>query len=216
MKITSTLSDSPIKQADTKKFIVGLTGGIGSGKTLVANHFAELGATVIDTDLIAHQLTAPNGAAISAIKAVFGESMLGEDGALDRAKMRHLVFSDSSSKQKLEALIHPLIRQHVAEQINKANGDYVIVVVPLLVERGNWEVARILVVDCAEETQIKRVMKRNNFDKELIKSIMAHQATRSQRLAAAHDVVLNVGEFSETIPQIHQLHQLYLSLAKAP
>ncbi|MBI5921277.1 MAG: dephospho-CoA kinase [Betaproteobacteria bacterium] len=200
-------------------FIVGLTGGIGSGKTAAADMFAELGAAVVDADQIAHELTAPNGAAMAEIRRVFGASVIAADGALDRLAMRRLAFSDADAKLRLEGILHPLIRaesQHRCEA-GLANGaPYVILVVPLLVESGTYRsrVARVLVVDCAEATQVRRVMARNRMSSEEVRCIMATQATRAQRMEAADDSVDNDSDLDGLRRQIAALHQKYLSLAE--
>ena len=195
-------------------FSIGLTGGIGSGKTTVANLFAERGVAVIDTDLIAHQLTAPNGAGIAAIHAAFGSDFIAPNGAMDRKKMRELVFSDATAKQRLEAILHPLIRAGTALEIKQAQGLYVMLAVPLLVESGSWKqrVTRILVIDCDEQTQIERVMQRNTMTASQVQAIMATQATRAQRLEVANDVIFNNSSVAALVPQVDKLHALYLSL----
>lgn len=197
----------------TNKLLVGLTGGIGSGKTSVAQLFAERGASVIDTDVISHGLTVPGGAAIPAIQAAFGEQMVNSEGALDRAKMRELIFSDASHKACLESILHPMIRAEIARQANSATGLYLMFVVPLLVETGHWNLPRILVVDCAEELQIKRVMQRDGLSEQLVKSIMAQQASRAQRLAVATEVIHNETSVEALVPEIDRLHQLYCQLS---
>lgn len=198
-------------------FSIGLTGGIGSGKTTVANLFAERGATVVDTDLIAHSLTAPEGAAMPAIVAEFGAAFADTSGALDRARMRQLVFSDPGAKARLEAILHPRIRDGALAAGAAATGSYVIYAVPLLVESGTWRarVARVLAVDCREDVQIARVMARNNLPEAQVLAIMAAQATRAQRLAAADDVVDNNDGIAALIPQIDRLHALYLQIRGA-
>ena len=198
-----------------QRFSVGLTGGIGSGKTSVANAFAARGASIIDTDLIAHALTAPNGAAIAAIAAAFGPDVITPEGAMDRAKMRALVFSDVSQKNLLEALLHPMIRAEVARQAAAARGTYLMFVVPLLAETGHWKFSRILVVDCEVAQQIERVMQRDKLPADLIQAIIAQQATRAQRLAIATDVLLNQGDFESLIPEIDRLHKLYCDLSSS-
>ena len=198
------------------RFTVGLTGGIGSGKTTVANLFAALGATVIDTDLIAHQVTAPGGSAIEAIRQQFGNDFLLPNGALDRARMRDLVFSDPTQKRNLENILHPLIRQETEAQAAQAGGAYTIFVVPLLVESGNWRqrVNRILVIDCREETQIARVVQRNGLEEAQVRAIMASQVTREMRLAAADDVLLNEKDAAVLPAQVERLHAAYCEMAK--
>ena len=199
------------------KFSLGITGGIGSGKTTVANIVAELGATIIDTDLIAHQVTAPNGLAITAIVARFGEDMLDTDGALDRKKMRELVFKQPQARRELEAILHPIIRQECERQALIGGGSYPIFVVPLLYESGTWaeRVSRILVVDCEEETQIQRVMARNGFSRQQVEDILLIQATRAERLSIAHDVINSDQDLAQIRREIADLHQNYLNLAQA-
>ncbi|MFZ6732784.1 dephospho-CoA kinase [Undibacterium sp. Ji42W] len=197
-------------------FSLGLTGGIGSGKTTVANMLGELGAALIDTDLIAHQLTVPGGLAIPGIRTQFGDEFITADGAMDRAGIRQLVFADTAQKLKLEAILHPLIRTETERAATEARGDYRIFVVPLLVESGNWKqrVDRILVVDCDEETQINRVMSRNQLSREQVEAIMRNQASRQARLAAADDVIVNNGNLENISEEVLRLHELYLRLAK--
>ncbi|WP_211453517.1 dephospho-CoA kinase [Collimonas antrihumi] len=201
----------------THRFTVGLTGGIGSGKTTVANMFAERGAAVIDTDVIAHQLTAANGIAIAPIIAEFGSAFIDASGAMDRAKMRAHVFSDASAKQRLESILHPLIRAETARAAEHAEGLYVIFVVPLLIESGNWtqRVKRILVVDCDEQVQLHRVMQRNALNQSQVQAIMATQATRQQRLQAADDVIVNNSEPAALLPQVTRLHALYEAMGRS-
>jgi len=196
-------------------FSVGLTGGIGCGKTTVADRFAELGAAVIDTDVIAHSLTAPHGAAMPALLAEFGEDFATPDGALDRAKMRALVFTDATARARLEAILHPRIREATAAAAAIASGDYVIFVVPLLIESGSWRerVTRVLAIDCPEETQVARVMARSGISEEQVRAIMAAQVTREQRRAAADDIILNDAGLDALYPQIELLHAMYRSQA---
>lgn len=199
-------------------FAVGLTGGIGSGKTTVADLFAKHGVSIVDTDVIAHRITAPGGAAMPLIEQAFGAQYVASDGALDRAKMRALVFSDDAAKAKLEAITHPLIRAETEREREAATGPYVVIVVPLLVESGTWRsrVDRVLVVDCGLETQIARVMRRNAFSREQVLAIIARQATREARLAAADDVVVNDDTpFEQLSEEVRRLHRRYLTLARA-
>lgn len=198
-------------------FIVGLTGGIGSGKSAVAALFAELGAEVIDTDAIAHELTAPGGAAIAAIRAAFGDDVIAGDGALDRAAMRRRVFADGQARQRLEGILHPMIGAESARRCAASSAAYVVLAVPLLIETGSYRgrVQRLLVVDCREETQVARVMKRSGLSADEVRAIMASQATRADRLAAADDVIDNDGEFARLRPQVEHLHGQYLGLARA-
>lgn len=196
-------------------FSVGLTGGIGSGKSTVANMFAARGAATIDTDLIAHQLSAAGGAAIPAIQAQFGADFITPDGAMDRAKMRERVFSDPTEKKRLESILHPLIRIETERAARQAQGIYTIFVVPLLIESGDWaqRVSRILVVDCPEALQIARVMARSGLVETQVRAIMQQQASRAVRLAAADDVISNEGEAATLAPQVDRLHNLYTALA---
>jgi dephospho-CoA kinase len=199
-------------------FAVGLTGGIGSGKSTVADLFAARGVAIVDTDLIAHQITAPHGAAMPKIATEFGPSFVAPDGSLDRARMRALVFSDETARRRLEAITHPLIRTETERARLEAAGPYVMLVVPLLVESGNWKTRteRILTVDCSVETQIGRVIRRNGFSREQVLAIMARQATREARLAAADDVIVNENTSIEALgTQVDTLHELYLSLSRA-
>lgn len=201
-------------------FTVGLTGGIGSGKSTVADVFAASGAVVVDTDVIAHELTLAQGAAMPDIANAFGATVLLADGGLDRTAMRRLVFSDRSAKSRLEAILHPMIRRESEERCKAAMGGgalYVVLVVPLLIESGapRARVDRILVVDCDEAQQITRVMARSGLSEEEVRAIMSTQASREARLAAADDVVLNNGGRNQLAEQVSRLHQHYLDLAHA-
>ena len=198
-------------------YIVGLTGGIGSGKSAAAQVFEELGATVIDTDTIAHALTAPGGAAIAPIQAAFGAGYITPEGALSRARMRELVFADAGKKRLLEAILHPLIRARSNELVRAARSAYVILMVPLLVESGDYRgrCQRILVVDCPEELQLERVMARSGIAAAQVRAIMATQVTRATRLAAADDVIDNSQDLAQLRRQIEVLHARYLQFAAA-
>lgn len=198
------------------RFSVGLTGGIGSGKSTVADLFAARGATLIDTDLIAHRLCAPDGAAIAAIRTSFGAAFITAEGAMDRIAMRGKVFSDPAAKLQLEAILHPLIGVETERAAQQAQGDYLMPVVPLLVESGSWvsRVTRVLVVDCPELLQIQRVMQRNNMNQAQVRAIMASQATRAERLAQADDVIVNDADAAALVPHVERLHALYLLLAE--
>ncbi|MBY4868334.1 dephospho-CoA kinase [Burkholderia sp. Bp9017] len=199
-------------------FAIGLTGGIGSGKTTVADLFAARGASLVDTDLIAHRITAPAGLAMPAIEHAFGPDFVAADGSLDRARMRALIFSDDDARRRLEAITHPLIRAETDREAGEAQGPYVIYVVPLLVESGNWKARsnRVLVVDCSVETQIARVMRRNGFTREQVEAIIARQATREARLAAADDVIVNDATTPDALAaEVDALHQRYLEFAAA-
>lgn len=196
-------------------FIVGLTGGIGSGKSTVADLFVARGAALVDTDAIAHELTAAHGPAMPALLAEFGPQAADPAGALDRAAMRRRIFAEPSAKARLEAILHPLIRQLSAERSRAATAPYVILAVPLLVESGNYRERcdRIVVVDCPESLQIERVMARNRLSAAEVQSIMATQASRQQRLAAASDVVANDRGREELAGQVEKLHTKFLALS---
>ncbi len=201
-------------------FILGLTGGIGSGKSVVAEMFGELGAALVDADAISRQLTAPGGAAIDALRAAFGAGLIGADGGLDRSAMRQLIFADPEAKAKLESLLHPLIRaesQRLCAAAMAAGSPYVVLVVPLLVEAQDYRarVSRLAVVDCSEATQVARVMARNGLARDEVERIMATQASRGQRLAAADDVINNDAGMDQLRPVVGALHRRYLELAGA-
>lgn len=198
------------------RFSVGLTGGIGSGKTFIATMFSESGAAVVDTDDIAHRITAAGGTAIPAICEQFGREYVTTDGALDRVRMRALVFSQPEQKKKLEAIVHPLIRLEAERSASAAKGLYLIFVVPLLIESATWRqrVSRVLVVDCPEQLQVERVMMRSGLSEEQVRAIMATQVPRETRLAVADDVIVNDGDKASLWPQVERLHKHYLSLAR--
>jgi dephospho-CoA kinase len=199
-----------------KPYTVGLTGGIGSGKSAVAALFAGLGILVVDSDEIAHELTRPGGVAIEPIRAAFGSGFIGTDGALDRAKMRKLVFGDPKVKKRLEAILHPLIRDEGRRRCERAESAYAILVIPLLVEgdidRSRYQ--RILVVDCTEAQQIERVMRRSGLSEGEVRDILVAQATREQRLALADDVIDNRGPEAALERQVSRLNEKYLTLAR--
>ena len=200
---------------DTPRFTIGLTGGIGCGKTTVADLFAARGAAVIDTDQIAHALTAPQGAAMPALIAEFGADFATPDGAMDRAKMRALVFADPGARARLEGILHPRIREATAAAALIATGPYVMFVVPLLIESGTWRerVARVLAIDCPEEVQVARVMARNGLHEAQVRAIMAAQVSRAQRRQAADDLILNDAGVDALLPQVERLHAFYLDEA---
>jgi len=174
---------------------VGLTGGIGSGKSTVAGFLREAGAALVDTDAISRALTAPGGAGMPAIAEQFGAGFVGADGALDRDRMRALAFSDARAKRRLEAILHPLITAEALAQADAATAPLVVFDVPLLVESGRWRprLARVLVVDCSTETQIERVLQRPGWTRERVLGALAAQTTREARRAAADVVLLNDG-----------------------
>ena len=198
-------------------FKLGLTGGIGSGKTYVANLLAGWGASVIDTDQIAHALTAPEGLAIAPIRAAFGSDVISLEGALDRSKMRELVFSNPAKRVTLEEILHPLIAQEVLVQAKTATGLYAVFVVPLLVESGRWRdrIDRLCVVDCDEATQIARVQARSGIPIDTIRRILDAQASREQRLAVADDIIVNSARTTvqELEKQVLVLHEGWCNLS---
>jgi dephospho-CoA kinase len=195
--------------------VVGLTGGIGSGKSAAADEFARLGAAVIDTDAIAHELTAAGGAALPEIGRRFGAEFI-RDGKMDRQRMRERVFSDPAAKKSLEALLHPLIRAESERRIAAANGPYVVHVVPLLIESADYRgrVDRVLVVDAPEEVRLGRVRARSGLAEDEVRAIMRSQAPREARLAAADDVIDNAGPIEALRKQVAALHQKYLQFTR--
>jgi dephospho-CoA kinase len=198
-------------------FVVGLTGGIGSGKSAVAEEFARLGATVVDTDAIARELTEAGGAALPHIQSQFGNAFITARGAMDRDAMRRRVFSDPAAKQALERLLHPMIRAEADRCIAAAPGPYVVYVVPLLVETGGQRdrVHRVLVVDAPEALQVERVRARSGLSDKEIRSIIAEQAARAGRLAAADDVIDNAGTLDALRKQVAALDARYRKMAVA-
>jgi dephospho-CoA kinase len=197
--------------------VIGLTGGIGSGKSRAGALFEALGATVIDADLESHRLTAPGGGAMAAIEATFGPEFVTPQGALDRARMRSLVYADPTARTRLESILHPMIRAACDRQVQAASGPYVILMIPLLVEAGepHARAHRVLVIDCDESTQIARVIGRDHLSAETAQRIIAAQASRSQRLAAADDVIDNEGTEDALAHQVETLHRRYASLARS-
>lgn len=198
------------------KLVVGLTGGIGSGKSAAAEQFARLGAAVVDTDEIARTLTAPGGGAMPHIKSLFGDAFVAPSGAMDREAMRRRVFADPAAKRALEGLLHPMIRAESERRIAEAQGPYVVHVVPLLIESAGYRsrVDRVLVVDAPEEVQVERVRARSGLGEAEILAIMRSQASRAERLAAADDVIDNRGTLQALRDQVAALHEKYLRLAK--
>lgn len=196
---------------------IGLTGGIGSGKTAVADLLQELGAAVVDADQVAHALTGPDGAAMPALRAAFGEQIVAANGALDRTRMRELAFADTGVRHRLEGILHPLIGQEMRARALRTPGDYLVLVVPLLVEHlDRWrpDVDRLCVVDCRPETQIARVQKRSGLSEAAVRAILAAQASREQRLAVADDRIPNDGDRETLRAQVEAMHAHYLALAK--
>ena len=220
--MASTHSNFDSAQADLKVLkgeipFIGLTGGIGSGKTAVSDLLGKLGAGVIDTDLISHQITAPGGKAIPLITKELGADFIDLQGALERPKMRALVFADSNARQALEKLTHPLIQQETAKQafeLAKSGAPYLVFVVPLLIESGSWVnmIDYLIVVDCPEETQIQRVMHRSNMTRLDVENILKAQTSRKFRLAAANAVIENQGSLDELKSEVLSLHQELLKI----
>ena len=195
-------------------FVIGLTGGIGSGKSAAADEFARLGATVVDTDAIAHELTQKGGAAVPEVERIFGKDYIAA-GALDRKKMRDHVFADPAAKRKLEQLLHPMIREESARRIAAATSPYVVHVVPLLIESPDYRrrVDRVLVIDAPEQIQLARVRERSRLSDDEVRAIMRTQVPRAARLAAADDVIDNGGSRDALRNQVAVLHQKYLQFA---
>jgi dephospho-CoA kinase len=198
-------------------FVVGLTGGIGSGKSAAAEEFGRLGATVVDTDAIAHDLTRAGSAATGQVRGLFGDDYVDAAGATDRAKLRALVFRDPAAKLKLEELLHPMIRAESERRIAAAGGPYVIHVVPLLVESPGYRqrVARVLVVDCPESVQVERARRRSGLSEDEVRRIIGAQIGRDDRLAAADDVIDNSGTLDALHKQVRELHARYLARSQA-
>ncbi len=195
---------------------IGLTGGIASGKSTVAELFSGLGVPVIDTDIIAREVVLPGQPALAEIRDAFGDAVF-EDGVLNRAAMRQQIFADNDARRRLEAILHPRIRQETIRQANASGGDYQLIVVPLLTESPLRDyVDRILVVDCDEETQIERLLARDAETEDQARRILATQASRDERLAIADDVIHNDTSIEATSSQVSALHDTYLRLAHLP
>lgn len=190
---------------------LGLTGGIGSGKSTVASQWVRLGARLIDADVLARATTAPGGAAIPKIREVFGPALLSAEGALDRDKMRQLAFTDATARARLEAIVHPLVGAAIAQAAQQATADgatHLVFDIPLLVESAHWRrnLQQVMVVDCTTETQIQRVMQRNGLSRAEVENIMAAQTSRAQRLRAADVVLFNDGiGLDELALQVQQI-----------
>lgn len=195
--------------------LIGLTGGIGSGKSTVAEFFARKGVDVVDTDALAHRLSAAGGRAMDALTTAFGERYLTSEGALDRVRMRKLVFSDDAARARLENILHPMIREDVAHAVAAAQSPYVLVVVPLLFESGHWRsrFARTVVVDCPEEEQVRRVIARSGMKAAEVLAIMARQIARAERLRLADDVIDNSAGPHHLELSVDELDEAYRALA---
>ena len=199
-----------------RRFRVGLTGGIACGKSTVANLFAALGITIVDTDLLAREVVAPGSALLPQIAAHFGAGVLQTDGSLDRGRLRELVFANPAERQWLERLTHPAIRELTDARCEQATGKYVIVAIPLLVETGGADrFDRVLVVDCAPEIQLARLQARDGSTRAQAAKLLAAQVTREQRLAVADDVITNDGDLFALREQVEKLHQKYSVAASA-
>ena len=197
-----------------RPFVVGVTGGIGSGKTTLCLQFAKLGAPMVDTDQVARDVVAPGSPGLAALVEIFGSDILDPGGQLDRRRMRARVFADPADRARLEAILHPLIRQGTDDAVRACGYPYCLVCIPLLVERGGGNrVDRVLVIDCPPEVQLARVMARDDLSSSEVEAIMKSQAGREERLAAADDVLLNSGDLAALAPEIARLHALYLRLA---
>lgn len=199
-----------------KKFVVGLTGGIGSGKTTVANMFHKLGVELIDADIIAREVVEPNSPALVKIKEHFGIEFILPDGSLNRTKLRHKIFSSENDKQWLNGLLHPLIRASILTKITETTGEYCILVAPLLLENKLTQyVNRTLVIDVNESTQIERTVRRDNNTRSVIEKIIASQISREERLKHTDDIIDNSENDINVIQnQVEQLHNIYVSMAK--
>lgn len=193
---------------------IGLTGGIGCGKSTVTNLFASLGAPIIDADQISHDLVAPGQAALLSVQRQFGEDIIKHDGGLDREKLRNIVFSDKTAKQRLEAILHPMVRLAIQTKLAELDAVYCIVSIPLLFETGMAELAdRVLVVDCPVEMQMARVKGRDNLSEERVKSIIDSQVSRNFRIYHADDLIDNTGSADRLAEQVKKLHNLYIYLS---
>ncbi len=194
---------------------IGLTGGIASGKTTVSDLLAAHGAAVIDTDVVAREVVEPGTAGLDEVRAAFGEAVIGPDGRLDRGTLRKIVFADDAARRKLESILHPRIQAETQRQALAADGDYLVIVVPLLLGSPIRDaVDRILVVDCSEETQMARLMARDTESEEQARRILASQSSREERLAAANDVIRNDGDLDFTRDQVAALHTMYRLMAR--
>jgi len=197
-------------------FLVGLTGGIGSGKSTVADQLGALGAGVIDTDLIARELTEPGTPTLARIAADFGPGILLPDGTLDRSNLRRRVFQDAGARARLESILHPPIRALMLQRAGQLQTPYAVLVIPLLLETGQVSlVDRVLVVDCPEPIQIERVVRRNGLSEAEVRRIIASQIPRAERIARADDLIDNQGEPRDLMAQVDRLHRAYLALARA-
>ncbi len=200
---------------DRQALIIGITGGIGSGKTAATDAFAALGITVVDADLVAREVVKPGQPALAAIAANFGQQILLPDGNLDRKALRETIFREPAAKQWLEDLLHPLIRQEILSRLQHSNSPYTLLSSPLLLETDQQTLCqRVLVIDAPESLQLARTMARDNSTVETTRAIMASQLDRQQRLARADDVIVNDGDLLALHDAVEKMHQTYLDLSK--
>lgn len=198
------------------KLVIGLTGGIGSGKTAVSDHFQSLGITIVDADKAARVVVQPGQPALEKIRRHFGDSVIDPEGALDRAALRKVVFNDAAERKWLEELLHPLIREQIGRELTESTSSYTILVSPLLVETKQADfVQRILVVDTTEQRQIERTMLRDDNSEEQVRNIVGAQSSREARLATADDVIVNDEDLDALYKKVNALHEKYLSLAES-
>ncbi len=208
------VTQHPSSESNHHPYTIALTGGIASGKTMISNEFARLGVPVIDTDIIAHKLVEPGQAALKEIEDVFGPTVLDDTGRLNRSKLRSLIFSDPGKREELESILHPKIRMEAAKAVADVESDYCILVIPLLAERGTYpNVDRVLVVDVEIETQISRLITRDNSSRNQAEQALAAQASRKQRLSIADDVLENSGSPAQARHKVRALHRNYTTLA---
>ena len=195
---------------------IGLTGGIASGKTTVANYFADLGVPIIDTDVIAREVVAPGAPALDEIRKTFGDKVFQLGGALDRRAMRNIVFSDDAKRQQIENILHPRIRDAVYQRVAETSGPYLLIVVPLLFGSPMTDfMDRVLVIDCSEKVQLSRLLARDTENEEQARRMIASQASREERLSIADDVVQNDGKREDTRQRVDALNNEYLRLSDA-
>jgi dephospho-CoA kinase len=199
----------------TQATVIGITGGIGSGKTAATDAFAALGITIVDADLVSRQVVQPGQPALAAIARHFGQSALQADGSLDRRALREIIFRDPAAKQWLEALLHPLIRQEIVTQLQQSSSPYTLLSSPLLLETDQQTLcSRVLIIDAPEALQLERTMTRDNNSVDTVKAIMASQFSRQQRLDHADDIIVNDGDLTALLSAVHAMHETYLELSK--
>ena len=195
-------------------FVVGLTGGIGSGKTVASDRFEELGVKVVDADIASRVVVEIGNPALSSIEGEFGSDVISDDGSLNRAKLREIIFKDDEAKSWLESLLHPLIGQHILDEIASATSRYVILVSPLLFETTQFQMCnRTLLIDVPKDIQILRTAKRDKVPESQVEKIIASQMDRDQKISKADDVIVNDGEIGDLISKIDKIHQRYIELA---